>query len=289
MINTIGSVGKTSTPLTARKGRKNISIKETTINKEKSVGNLPSSSKFVSITNDEDAFYDADDEAVHGNTTHKQQSQEHNIDDHNDDSVTFKNPIDEENFIKTLENYPTQVQSFIYKYHQQPKEIDKTYGLKYNSDTDSWTIGSSKVEFLPSGDISVLGRTYKGTQGLYELLFFKHPLKNYAQTDERAYGDILQKTNAYRRDFSPHGKVIAPNSYKYQNYIKSAISIGRGLSLLECNEKTKQYVYYDDVNELIDRLIKLDASYQAGNTNNINEIMSILEELTELGVIVPIN
>jgi len=121
------------------------------------------------------------------------------------------------------------------------------------------------------------------------LLFFKNPKKHYAQADERSYGDILQKTNAYRRDYTSNGKVIAPNSHKYRKHIKPALKSGRGLSLLEYNEKNKQYVYYDDVNELIDRLIKLDASYEAGNTNNINEIMSILEELTELGVTVPIN
>ena len=56
--------------------------------------------------------------------------------------------------------------------------------------------------------------------------------------------------------------------------------------MMQYNEKPKQYVYYDDVNELIDRLFILDASHEAGNGNHINEIQSILEELRELGVII---
>ena len=42
------------------------------------------------------------------------------------------------------------------------------------------------------------------------------------------------------------------------------------------------YVYYwDDPNELVDRLQLLAASYQAGNKSHTNEILSILEELRE--------
>jgi len=39
------------------------------------------------------------------------------------------------------------------------------------------------------------------------------------------------------------------------------------------------YVYWDDPNELVDRLQLLAASYQAGNKSHTYEIMSILEEL----------
>jgi len=41
------------------------------------------------------------------------------------------------------------------------------------------------------------------------------------------------------------------------------------------------YVFWDDPNELVDRLQLLAASYQAGNKSHTNEIMSILEELRE--------
>ena len=52
------------------------------------------------------------------------------------------------------------------------------------------------------------------------------------------------------------------------------------------NTKPVEYAYWDDANELVDRLRLLVASKQAGNTtSHDNEILSIIEELREAGVI----
>jgi hypothetical protein len=45
------------------------------------------------------------------------------------------------------------------------------------------------------------------------------------------------------------------------------------------------YEYWDDPNELVDRLRLLLASDAAGNIANTNEILSIIEELQEDGII----
>lgn len=45
------------------------------------------------------------------------------------------------------------------------------------------------------------------------------------------------------------------------------------------------YEYYDDPNELCDRLRLLISSKGAGNTNHDQEINSIVEELRERGVV----
>lgn len=45
------------------------------------------------------------------------------------------------------------------------------------------------------------------------------------------------------------------------------------------------YVYWDDPNELVDRLHLLMASQAAGNSSHTNEIISIIKELREAGVI----
>jgi len=217
-INT-GTIENTSTPLTLRKKLKKI-YSTPSVKLEKSVENYPSSSKFLSINNDDndEMYYDVvdNDETINDG------------DDDDDDSVTFNHPINEENFRKSLDKYPTTVQSFMEKYHKEPKKIDKTFGFIYNPDSDSWSIGSSKVEFLPSGDISILDQTYKGTQGLYELLFFKKP-KGYSQADVQSYIDILQKTNVYRIGNSPTGKVKSCRSFKYKHFVKPAIKFGHGL------------------------------------------------------------
>jgi len=44
-------------------------------------------------------------------------------------------------------------------------------------------------------------------------------------------------------------------------------------------------MYWDDPNELVDRLQLLAASYQAGNKSHTNEIMSISEDLREADLI----
>ena len=44
-------------------------------------------------------------------------------------------------------------------------------------------------------------------------------------------------------------------------------------------------IYWDDPNELVERLRLLAAEYQAGNTTHSNEIMAILEELREADLI----
>lgn len=45
------------------------------------------------------------------------------------------------------------------------------------------------------------------------------------------------------------------------------------------------YEYYDDPNELVERLMLLISSKSAGNTNHDQEINSIIEELRERNII----
>ena len=51
------------------------------------------------------------------------------------------------------------------------------------------------------------------------------------------------------------------------------------------NNKPIEYVYWDDPNELINRLRLFIASQAAGNHGNDNEIISIIEELKEAEII----
>ncbi|KAL4709402.1 hypothetical protein ACJJTC_001198 [Scirpophaga incertulas] len=60
---------------------------------------------------------------------------------------------------------------------------------------------------------------------------------------------------------------------------------GKGLSLIKKWKKDVDYVYWDDPNELVERLKLLIASRDAGNTGLHNEIISIIEELRESKII----
>lgn len=64
----------------------------------------------------------------------------------------------------------------------------------------------------------------------------------------------------------------------------SDVQKGKGLTL-KINKSNTDYVYWDNINELVDRLRLLLASTDAGNTAHNNEILSIIEELREAKVI----
>lgn len=69
---------------------------------------------------------------------------------------------------------------------------------------------------------------------------------------------------------------------------KNLSQIGNGLlprfKVTKPNSRT-DYLYWDDPNELVNRLKLLVAERSAGNHNHENEILSIIEELREGGYI----
>lgn len=139
--------------------------------------------------------------------------------------------------------------------------------VRYEWDTNKFFIGDSELTF--EGKNICIGNLlcYKGSVGLYELLFKLDTNYPYSIQEKKDYADILKRTSAL-----------------YSFRTQTAKTAGRGM-LLDYNEKPIQYVYFDDVNELCDRLKLLIASQDAGNTNHSNEIASIIEELRESGII----
>ena len=220
---------------------------------------------------------------------------------------TQKSTIElDESYVDYLDQYPEMVQEFIDICYRNPEKIDTTYGIVHDEVTDSWKMGSEKVTFLKNGNIKVGPQTYKGTRGLYELLFLKEQHSPVQYDDKARYLEILHQTSAHRRESNPLNQIKGTKSKKYKLFIKPLISstgsssssntpkkfrsksVGRGggtATLLEYNQTPKEYVYYGNVNDLVERLAKLDASLTAGNGNHYNEIMTILNELSDLGVI----
>ncbi|XP_066581436.1 uncharacterized protein [Prorops nasuta] len=169
-------------------------------------------------------------------------------------------------------------------------------------------------------DIIIGENKYPGTRGLHELIFMKQP-NEYTKDDEKNYKKILLKTNAYRRNRSSEDQIKGSRGSKYKNIISNLITkksatksttsktlsglsenqsrtrVAKTLpnddndqnqlipSKMLLNNHVKDYVYWDNPNELVDRLKLLIASKNAGHTNHDNEIISIIEEMREDGVI----
>jgi len=184
-------------------------------------------------------------------------------------------------------NYLKQVMS---KYPK--KDLDTTvFGVREISE-GKHMIGNATVRF-EQDHISIDNKNYPRTQGLVELLIKKNPNETVISGEDlENYKNILVSSNAHRVGYSDGGSIRKSKSNKYFKFISRLVS-GRGIgisarlpqSMLVHQNFGKEYVYWDDPNELVDRLRLLAASYQAGNHSHTNEIMSILEELREGGYI----
>lgn len=157
------------------------------------------------------------------------------------------------------------------------RNIDHTYGPRIEN--DGIMVGDKPLQFSDNGEIIIDNVHYKGTVGLYELLFKRIPKDGtYTEGDLDAYKDICIQTNAHRRKYNPRGQINRiPRSDKYKRII---------MLLFPPKSITgKGYSYWDNPNELCDRLRLLLASQDAGHTGHANEIASIIEELREAGFI----
>lgn len=156
-------------------------------------------------------------------------------------------------------------------------------------------MGSQRV-LVAERTITINANTYAKTPGLVQLLFKKSPnLELVTAEDKDNYRLILNQTNAHRRDFDPKKPIKSNRGTKYLHVIKPLFKLfrncestenlaaGSGLSMLKKVKPNTDYVYWDDPNELVERLKLLFASREAGNSGLDNEIISIIEELRENG------
>ncbi|VVC35223.1 Ribonuclease H-like domain, partial [Cinara cedri] len=129
-------------------------------------------------------------------------------------------------------------------------DFDKTYGPKKIH--SQIVLGTSVVKFTGEKVIVVGSKKieFRLTPGLLQLIFLKSPI-SYTRQDLDSYKSILLQTNAH---------------------------------LTADGSKKSNLVYWNSPNELVDRLRLLCASKTARNTRT-NEIISILEELLEAGLI----
>jgi len=166
-------------------------------------------------------------------------------------------------------------------------EQDIHYGIRQAATSKKLMIGNSK-EHSDFQNIYIDKKTYPATPGLVELLCKKEPdMTVVTEADKPAYKTILLDTNAHKYHHRPSGEVRVNNTPKFAIVSQLIGYKGIGLAspmLVKPNYKP-ECIYWDDPNELVERLRLLTASYQAGNTARSNEIMSILEELREANYI----
>lgn len=172
------------------------------------------------------------------------------------------------------------------------KYLDVTYGVRKLPD-GSMMIGDSPIRFV-NDDVIVGDRKYRSSVGLLELLFRKEPSAHLVSAeDKNVYGKILQTTNAHKKHYRSDEVIHRQRNSKYRDWVAPLVGGGTstGSGILPRYKVARRntrmdYVYWDDPNELVDRLRLLMAERSAGNSSHINEIISIIEELREAGIVI---
>lgn len=249
---------------------------------------------------------DGDDEDYHQNTTAEMNITQEALDDY-------------------LESYPPTIRPYVEGYWLNETGYDKSsYGLQLNAVTEKWLLGNTELKFNShQNTIDIKGESFEGTPGLCELLFKSEPnVQHITPTDLLNFGKIIHLTNLIFRGYDATKQKRGMNSVKYKEFVrqaydqymqelnrpgtpksskssktvirlkpqtlsqkKSKTMIGMGHNNHLYNTKPMEYIYFDNVNELVSRLELLHASVRAGNISHINEIRSIEEELRELNII----
>lgn len=180
----------------------------------------------------------------------------------------------------------TLLQEYLLKSANKASDIDHTTGARHLQ--TGTRIGNKDVSF-EGNNINVNGQNYSITQGLLELVFKKDPRRDVIQPEDfDVYKKIILDTYAYKKQYIPNNSTRNDNTVKFRNIIKPMLTTsGKGLlPTHKLEERNKiDYVYWDDPNELVERLRLLISAQAAGNTHHSNEIISIIEELRESKII----
>ncbi|XP_065642094.1 uncharacterized protein LOC136073795 [Hydra vulgaris] len=164
----------------------------------------------------------------------------------------------------------------LYTAKNSKKVSDDIFGIHYNEGDKKFYIGKKPIT-IEGNDITIEGKKYIGTPGLWEIIVKSHPVK-YTNNDRNKYKEILDQTDAIRSDLNS-AKPRSSKSYKYANVIKPIWEemigkSGKGVVILP-----------SDPNALFEMLKLRLAGLQAGNTGTRNEIVAICDELLRQGQI----
>ena len=167
-------------------------------------------------------------------------------------------------------------------------QYDNVYGVYLTE--NNWKLGSHNMRPLRDDTLVIGDKSFSGSEGLYELIFKSKPEKSkITDSDIRAYTQILDYTSAHRRQHEPSGRVKSNTGFKYKNFIKpiyNGDTVKLGSGFVSLSEIEPHYTYWNDPNELVERLVLLIASRNCGNSSHDSEIASIEAELREYGCIV---
>ena len=164
-------------------------------------------------------------------STFKKEEEEESEEEEED----FKDAEESFSSIPTSTSLPDQLSNKYLGYLlNESSLLDTVYGVRTIQTTYGGSlrfgIGSSSFEFInDSNDFMIDDELYKGTTGLYQLIFLKYPKAYDEKEDIDEYKKILKRTNVYRRNYKANGQILGNRSKKYLQIISKLIPKGKGL------------------------------------------------------------
>lgn len=190
------------------------------------------------------------------------------------------------------QNIPEQgplTRKYILKMLHSGKRPSRYHVYGARLEKEGLIIGNSPLEIDKTDNIIVNGQSFKGTRGLFELLFKPDP-KKYSKHDLNNFKRICTLTSTHRKGYSNNAPVHRNKSIKYKDIISKLFSSyrgkqkkGSGLSMKSVYDTN--VIYYRDVNKLVERMRLLHQSIQAGHNGLDNEMIALTEELKSRGYI----
>lgn len=173
------------------------------------------------------------------------------------------------------------------------KEYDRQFGINMDPKTNTPKMGKLDVQLSDKSIIfSKNGENiaeFEGNPELYGLVLYKTP-PTASEENMKTYKEILNITGSPFKGFDRSKGFNKSKSKKLNTLIKPLLSktgVGlKGIKPYKIISKCKpEYVYWNKPAELVSRLRLLWSSKQAGHTGHDNEVLSIIEELREEGII----
>lgn len=183
-------------------------------------------------------------------------------------------------------DYSDKIKSLLQAVDNKVAGMDLVLGVRKKY--DYYKIGDKDVNFHKN--IIIIGdKEYEVTDGLIELIFYKNINESIiTKNDIETYKSIIAYTNALKKNYRPNKSFRTINyNPKFDMYLSKDYE-GSGLPrymVAQQNPKKYDYIYWNDPNEIVNRLRLLMAEKSAGNNSLDNEINSIIEELREEKII----
>lgn len=227
------------------------------------------------------------------NKMNQQQVVKRNVDETEKEEEVVPEKLSEE---EVEEEEGEEIGSLANKFLQMSRgktiKTDNSFGIYELG--DELYIGNMPVKIINDDIVFADGYKYEGTEGLWELLTLEKP-ENFTDSDYEDYCDIVLRTDCYKQNNDPDEvNFKSSRGSKWKNIIKPMLLKygiikdkkkkveGSGLQKILTN-KPVEYVYYNTLDELLEKLYILSGEIKAGNTNPslYNEIVSIVEEILE--------